>query len=185
MKNTLLLLALLIVNYSCNSIENQADIESMTIDSITIKNAINPTITNCLEDIHVLLSDSVLLYWASIASDSFLLAEHEGNTRVMISKTGRYYYSYNKGSINSLENYFNTELVYYKTLSVDELALLINTLVDLEISNLPAKVNSPNILSSNPIRKYIYVDNDKLKVCTMFEVHNELTSKIEALIKEL
>jgi hypothetical protein len=162
----------LIISCSCTNDHKVATIEQEPV-------------SNCLDAIHIVTSDSILFYWANIAADSNMLAEHEGNSRIVISKSGRLYTSYNKGQIKNLDNYFNTTLVYYKTLSAQEMTLLTDALLKWEVHKLPAVVHSPDVISSHPIRKYMYVDSTNLKTCIMFEMQNDLTTKIENFIKEL
>lgn len=139
--------------------------------------------TNCFNEININVEESVLVYWAEVATDKNILANHAGNTRIVIKKDGEMYYSNNNKEIQSIDNLFNTELKWFKTLTKTEMDELKSGLNNLDINSLPAVVKDNNIDVSSGTLKYLYVNFNEQK-CIKFEPSATVANEIKKILRK-
>ena len=141
------------------------------------------TTTNCFDEIKIVVEDSVLVYWVEVAKDSDLLANHAGNTRIVIHNNGELYYSHNSKSLDNLDKYFNTDLQLFKTLSATDLEKIKGALNDLGINELPTFVEESNVHVSGGNNKYLYT-NFGDKVCVKFDPTAQVANDIKDILRK-
>jgi hypothetical protein len=165
------------------SIVNTDLIDSVLVDQTT---DINDKIRdNCLTDIGLEMTDSVFLYWAELAINKKDLYDHAGNLRILITQDKKIYYSRNKGPIKSVDNYFNTDLFFFKSLSDDRFLQLKDSLGDWNVLGLPSTMSNENFRYNGGTETYLYLNLEGNKSCTKFDMGITERIKIEALLKAI
>ncbi len=174
---------------SCTAENEQTDQTRTTADTgSTISTAHSLTINSistmdCFQDIHLTIADDVLLYWAEVATNTHRVQEHAGNERIVIKQDGTYYFSSNKGAIESFDNYFNTDLALYRSLSTSELHTIKQTLTDLELNQQPDFITDPDKAFTDGYVGYFYFNIDDQEVCKKIDQSAEVYEKIKALLR--
>lgn len=166
---------------SINSVEN-------SVDSVLIDTSINMNVDiveNCLESIGLEVTDSIFLYWTELAINKKDLFEHAGNRRILITQDKKFYYSRNKGAIKGLDNYFNTDLFLYKTLSDNDFGRLKEALIEWNVLNLPPTMSNEDVIYDGGTESYLYLNFDGKKSCTKFDMGVEERIKIEEILKSV
>ena len=158
-------------------------VDSLLIDTIT--NIDKRTSGNCLENIGLEMADSVFLYWAELAINKNDLFDHTGNQRILITQDKKIYYSQNEGAIKSLDNYFNTDLFFFKNLSDDNFLHLKDSLIHWDVFNLPSTMSEEDFFYNGGTETYLYLNLDGEKSCTKFDMGVTERIKIEAILKSI
>lgn len=173
--------------YGCggSSSESQTLITGSVDSVLTNLDIENKATENCFESIGLQMADSVFLYWAEVAINKNNLFDHAGNQRFLITEDKKIYYSKNEGAIRSLDNYFNTDLFFFKKLSDDDFLYLKNSMMDWDILNLPSTMSKEGSVYNGGTEVYFYLNLDKKKSCTKFDMGVEEREKIEDLLKRI
>ena len=143
----------------------------------------NKTTINYLDSINVAIEDTMLIYWAEVATNTQNLQEHEGNKRVMITKDGAYYFSRNKGALEDWTSYFNTPLDLYRTLSTEELEQLNKTLKTLQLAQYNDHVKQEGTAAMGGAVGYLYADDGTEQFVKKIETNVELYNQIQDMIR--
>ena len=165
------------------NIINTTSIDSVVIDTST--NIDRKVRENCLEDIGLEMADSVFLYWAEIAINKNYLYDHAGNDRIVLTKDKKFYYSSNKGPIESVDNYFNTDLFFFKNLSDEAFLRVKDSLAHWNVLTLPSAMSNKELRYDGGTETYLYLNLDGKKSCTKFDMGVAERIKIEALLKAI
>lgn len=175
--------------YSCGGAPTESGtLMTGSVDTTLIERSINvdDKITeNCLESIGLQIADSVFLYWAELAINKNNLFEHAGNRRILITQDKKFYYSRNKGAIESLDNYFNKDLFFFKKLSEDNFLHLKDSLIHWGVLNLPSTMSKEDFYYNGGTEVYLYVNLDGKKSCTKFDMGVVERIKIEEILKSI
>lgn len=176
------LLLLLLVGCSGSMATEQPETSKPTLPTqLAEVSPKNPS--TCLEEIHLSVGDSVLVYWVKIAKDSVLLEEHAGNFRWLITQSGKAYYNKNKEGITDLGNYFNDPLSFYKQLSAQELTALKDSLQQLKVYELPALVAASYPADGGTV-SFLYVNDKTAGInCSKIELYTSIEEQITTLFK--
>lgn len=184
---SLLLINLLLISCSSSNASNQESKQAAlqeTQNNQMMKKNVTET-KNCFDEINIELNESILVYWAEISTDETLLANHAGNLRFVITQDGTLHYSYNDGGIESLDNYFNTELKEFKKLSTEALEKLKTSFEAMQIGTLPDYVERKDVHVSSGTIKYLYSRIEGSEACVKFSPSAALPNEIKKLFRAL